>query len=138
FPEDEVVMVNRANTFIGEQVNGDDLRRLTEMLWAARTGQPEDHPTTVPLSIRPSLLPRTAVSMTRRQLEQYTGQYTMREAVVTVKWHGRKLQIDTPFAGAFDLIPVGEDIFLAEDAWYVLQFIRNGDGRLSSTINMIR
>ena len=47
FPEHNVVMVNRANTYKGERVKTSDLQMLTKLAWTAKTEKMKDKPTLI-------------------------------------------------------------------------------------------
>lgn len=122
YPDENVVMVNRANTFLGQNVATEDLVKLTELVWAARTNTASASPRINPVPNR---------------LQEYVGTYNIRgDAYITL--NDGHLTAHTSGSGKFILIPLGKDIFMAEDARYILQFKRDAEGALLKEVNFNR
>ncbi len=122
YPDDNVVIVNRANTFYNRAVATEDLVKLTEMVMAAKT---------VPASDNPRL---ASVSS---HLQEYVGSYNIRGNAYLTLQNGH-LIANTSGSGKFRLIPLDKDIFMAEDAGYIFRFKRDNDGVLTKEVDFIR
>ncbi len=122
YPEENVVLVNRANTFEGERVDTDDLIELTKKVFAAKNGTVKEMAKVKPLP---------------HELDEYTGPFRSdwRHMVITRK--GDRLLADSR-SGKFylDPVPGSEDTFFIEDLERMIAFLRDEDGELTGELKI--
>ena len=122
FPEDNVIMVNRANTYLGKSVKTADLQKLTQLIWEAKTGAVKSNPKLIPA---------------QSDLQEYVGNYdAIGDATITI--NNGQLQMKDKLFGTFELLPISKDLFKIKDANVLLQFHRNPDGSLKKEATPIR
>lgn len=138
FPEDNVVMVNRADTYLGRPVKTEDLVQLTKLVWAARGGTRAPMPRQRKARFEKSQPPIPSEKMKPRRLRSFTGKYQLDEAEIDIAVKDKHLFVSTPVAGDFYAVPVGTDALMLQDAWYILHFVRGGDGKFEQKIQLHR
>ncbi len=107
YPEDNIVIINRTNTFVGDRVSGNNLRKLTKMIFAAKTGEISSSPRIIPLA---------------NQLDKYLGQFKAGGRTYQITKVNGRLKAYSEGRGDFYLIPAGKHRFVMEDSHQVLQF----------------
>ena len=123
YPEDNVVIVNRANTFLGKSVRTNDLIKLTKMVFEARKGKAKSKPN---------------VSFSQSRLEKYLGEYSIDGQAVEIKKNRGKLMLYRPGSGKFYLTNIGKNKFRLEDAHYTLEFEVDENDELTQTAKITR
>ncbi len=121
FPDENIVMVNRANTFEGERVSTSDLIRLTEMLFDARDTSP-----------RPQVILKDLTDY----LDRFVGNFTTADggSINITREEDGRLLMDTHGRGEFFLIPHGKNEFMIEDVRRIVRFKENDRGNISREI----
>ena len=135
YPDDNIVMVNRANTYRGERVATQDLVKLTQLVLQARTNPPVSNPKTQRL---PSIN-RTSHTFAFTSLEKqgYLRTYKWGKRKLEIREKNNRLLLDTPNMGRFYLEPISPTEFRVEDAHYLVQFTlgKRGTPRKKIRIN---
>lgn len=138
FPKDNVVMVNRTDTYLGHSVETDDLVRLTNMIWEAKAGDHKTSPSVSKWNVIPPDPPARPIMMTKAQMDAFIGTYHVNEIDIEILWKNNQLMVDTPFAGDFYVYPVNESTLMAQDAWNAITFSANGKGKFSKQVEWLR
>ena len=139
YPKEGIVMINRTDTWKRKSVDTEDLKKLTEMIFAAKTGKSQKGAALGPLESTPSLQYETA-TFPNAQLVQYLGSYTVENLnqTVQIRMEADNLLLETPFAGRFFLDPISESQMKVRDAGYTLQFRFDESGILTQKVKIIR
>lgn len=120
YPTEKIVMVNRANTYMGKSVRTKDLVQLTEKVLAAKTAAPKATPELVGFPAH---------------LSRYAGEYEAEGEVLNISWDQHRLKVQMEGRGEFYLIPKGENQLLIEDAHATLHFKEGPDGTLAREVS---
>lgn len=128
YPEIDLVMVVRADTYHDRFVSNRAIAGLFKRVAAAGGGARSDDPRLVPLpSSRPDTAP--AVELSAEQQARYTGEFELPSGrAVTVASADGVLTIDYGL-GVYRLLPESETQFLMEDARDPVVFDLGSDGR---------
>lgn len=122
YPNDNTVMINRTNTFVGDRISNTSLRKLTEMVFAARTETPAQNPRTVQLP---------------EQLDKYVGTFLIDEREVKITKINGRLRAYTEGRGEYYLIPAGKQRFVVEDAQRVYEFREGKYGEIIKDVSIV-
>jgi hypothetical protein len=112
FPTEDLVLVNRTNTYLNKQVLDRELTRLFELILAAKTGTPSPAPELLTLE-SPSCVP-TKVPCPKLDRSKYIGRGTIEGRNVSITEMNGDLVI-TDFDQHFRLLPVSASRFFVED-----------------------
>ena len=121
FPNDNIVMINRTNTFKGDRVNGQDLKKLTEMIFEARNGEASAIPRLV-------TLPDAS--------DHYTGVFYAGDRKIEITKVNERLRAYSEGRGTFYLLPAGKHRFVLEDSNYMLQFEEGKYGTIKKQVEL--
>jgi CubicO group peptidase (beta-lactamase class C family) len=112
FPTEDLVLVNRTDTYLNKQVLDRELTRLFDLILAAKTGTPSPAPELVTME-SPS---RVATEAPRPELDRskYVGRWTIDGRNALIREMNGDLVI-TDFDQNFRLLPVSASRFLVED-----------------------
>jgi CubicO group peptidase (beta-lactamase class C family) len=138
FPKENVVMVNRTNTFLRHSVETDDLVRLTEMLWEAKIGKVKEGVEPKKVWFEYSAPPKSPAVMSRAQMNNFVGTFNLENFSIEVVWKENQLMAKTPTAGNFYVFPIDEETLMAQDAWFQIKFRKQPDGKLAKKVEMVR
>ena len=124
YPDDHIVLVNRANTYLGESVKTSDLVKLTKMVFAARIGKVKTQP---------------IIQTMPDQFQQFVGHYIDEEenAFSVFALHGQ-LVVKTANGIRLPMVPLDSDRFYIPDANLLLQFQRDESGQLTRLVTTKR
>ena len=136
FPELDLVIVNRANTYVGEGTPAPALMDLMEQIIGARIDTPVSEPRLVPVEDRPDSLIADAVS---EGLAEYVGDWVFPapplglDSAFTfeVRRDGGHLVAHSPVRGTFRLYLQPDGSLHAEDSYQRFLPIRDDGGRLA-------
>lgn len=123
YPGQDIVMVNRANTFKGENVATDSLLKLTRLVLAARQGPAKPNPRFITL---------------KNENHPYVGDYIVDDQVFHIGLEGSGLYLQNPSGGRFNLVKAGKHRFLLEDAQYFFQLLTDEQGNLTGKASLER
>jgi len=124
YPEENVVLVNRVNTFMGNSVSKADLTKWTEMIFAAKSGPAQTTAKITPLP---------------HKLDQYSGPYVGIFGETVITRAGDRLLSNNNQGARFYLYPVlgSEDIFFIEDLELKVKFLRDEEGNLTGKTQVV-
>jgi CubicO group peptidase (beta-lactamase class C family) len=122
YPNDNLVMINRTNTFVGDRVSNTNLRKLTEMVFAARTEETSEQPRVVQLP---------------EQLDKYIGHFIIDGREVKITRVDGQLQAYTEGRGTYSLLPAGKHRFVVEDAQVMYEFQEGNHGLMKKEVSVI-
>ncbi|MEM7186093.1 MAG: serine hydrolase [Bacteroidota bacterium] len=135
FPESDLVIVHRVNTYEGNKVSGNDLVELVKKILAARTGQPKDNAPTTTLDPGYNL-PKT-IALDSAVIRSYEGSYKHPFlGYFTVRLEGKETFLDTNI-GSFKMFAVDRDLFVPEDLETPMQFVPAPDAASKFTIKPV-
>ena len=137
YPKDGLVMVNRTDTWQRKSVDTDDLKKLTEMIFAAHTGKNQAGAALQELKTTHSLEYKVA-TFPEAQLVQYLGTFNLDGQMVNIKMEGQKLIMETPFAGTFYLDPISESEMKMQDAGFTIKFSFDESGIITRDLKLSR
>jgi len=135
-PGEYLVIVNRTDTYVGNNVNLGQRLRLTQMIVAARTGERAGDPGLVPLETQDTPLARLDEAGVARLVGDYVTD--VEPAKIRAK-DGVPLLV-LPTAGTYGLWPVGDDVFLIEDIeqyLFVETPAKGGQGTIVSEVGLM-
>jgi len=135
-PGEDLVIVNRTDTYVGNNVNLGRRLRLTQMIVAARTGERAGDPGLVPLETQDTPLARLDEAGVARLVGDYVTD--VEPAKIRAK-DGVPLLV-LPTAGTYGLWPVGDDVFLIEDIeqyLFVETPAKGGQGTIVSEVGLM-
>jgi CubicO group peptidase (beta-lactamase class C family) len=132
-PELDMVIVNRADTYVGERTPLMPLLDLVEEVLQARTGDPVDDPALAPLETEPDPLLAAAPA---GELAEFEGEWAWpaaplglpRQAAVEVTADDGHLVVFYPYGGTFRLYLQPDGSFHAEDSLERYWPVRDDDG----------
>ena len=135
YPDDNIVMVNRANTYRGERVATNDLIKLTQMVLEARSGESQTNPQFVLL---PESQTSTAQTLDSAEIKSLTRTYKWGKRLIKVSEKKGRLVAYAPNMGTFNLKPVSSQEFILEDAEYKLYLTLGKNGKPKKKIRIER
>jgi len=138
FPKDNVVMVNRTDTYLRHSVETEDLVKLTEMLWNARTGVTKAAPAVKKMQFSFPMPPKQPAIMSKAQMDAFIGAYQLEDFEIEVVWKDNQLMAKKPNSGNFYVFPVNDQTLMAQDSWYQIKFNKQPDGSLGNAIELVR
>ena len=127
FPQLDIVMVNRANTFKGERVDSKDLNRLMEMIINAKSGEEARLQSARPLEILNEYDDSIEISIADKV--RLMGCYDTVDGQVMITMDHGKLVANFDNSDRFHLIPIAKNEFLLEDAEIKVRFEVDENGR---------
>jgi hypothetical protein len=120
WPDENIVFVQRVDTYTGQQVGMDKTLGVLDAVMAARIGEPAPDPELVPFDA-----PRRAVRETKMRkelLRRYEKSYPARGGTAAVEQTADGLLLESPSYGNFRLIPMSKKVFFVEDLEYYAVF----------------
>jgi CubicO group peptidase (beta-lactamase class C family) len=120
WPEENLVFVQRVDTYTGKQVGVDQAMGVLDAVMAARVSDPAPDPELVTFDP-----PKPAIheaTMRKEMLHRYVKSYTARGGTASVEQTSEGLLLASPAFGNFRLIPVSKKIFFVEDLEYYAVF----------------
>lgn len=141
-PDQDLVVVNRTNTYLGEEAGRDDLMRLVDAIVEARESSPKPDPMLVPLEA-----PKDTVEIdTTVRLDSYAASfdlekeeifaesipYVMGDIIghrVRLEPRGDRMLMTDDLGQRFFLIPRSKTVFLIEDMEVPVVFELDEEGR---------
>ena len=145
-PKSDMVIVNRANTYLGQNTPSDELLDLIEQVLEARTGTPAADPKLIPLATEPD--PKIT-KVARSQLTEFVGEWDYPPPplglpkVTTIRIQAADTHLIgfTPFSGTFELYLQPDGSFHEEDSYRRYLPIRDDSGAfagLADSESMVR
>lgn len=137
-PEADFVFVNRGDTEVDPQGPHVPAWRLAEMILAARTAEPKDNPTLVPVEARsfanasPAPPERKAIELDPKVLARYVGAYKAPEFAVDVHLHDGRLFVLKPDEGETELFPQSEQRFFSKSVPLQVTFETDESGHATA------
>ena len=136
FPELDIVMVNRADTYVGEGTPPAALQDLMARVLDARIGDPAERPRLEPLEI---VSGPVATSVPATRLEEFVGQFDMPPAplglpsrtTVSLRAGDGHLVKTSPVSGTFALYLQPDGSLVEEDSHRRFFPIRDAGGRVA-------
>jgi tetratricopeptide (TPR) repeat protein len=134
-PGANMVFVNRADTYQGQMVSGQQHLEMLTMILDAKTGEPKPNPTLVPLP----RVPRTykSVPLSEGQKKVLCGEFPIDPGLgpsIRIRVAGEDLVLETG-SGKFDLIPLAGGKFLTGDAQQECRIEYNEDGSIAAVFS---
>jgi CubicO group peptidase (beta-lactamase class C family) len=135
-PGNDMVIVNRADTYDGERTPTQGLLTLIDEVLAARTGSSATEPRLVPLEDAPADPRETHVAREQLQALGLVGEWAVPPAslglpqrtTASVSLGDGHLVVHIPVAGTFRLYLQPDGSFLREDGQDTLLMVRDADG----------
>ncbi len=141
-PEQDLVIVNRANTYLGEAVSRDDLMRLVDAVLTAKVSSPKAEPELVPLRVDTKEVERDS----KVRVEGYLGSFELEDEEifaesipyvigdmighrVRIETEGSRLIMTDNLGQRFILVPRSETEFFIEDMEIPIVFEIGDEGR---------
>jgi CubicO group peptidase (beta-lactamase class C family) len=132
-PKSDMVIVNRANTYLGQGTPGGPLLDLIEEVLEARTGTPAANPKLIPLATEPD--PKIT-KVARSQLTEFAGEWDYppaplglpKIATVSIQAADTHLVGHAPFAGTFEIYLQPDGSLHEEDSYRRYLPIRDESG----------
>ena len=137
YPEDDIILVNRTNTFRRERVTTEDLVRLTNAVLAAKVDEGEKHPLVKPVSGE-THFPAHYVLDPKQMLEFIGPVLAQDGGEARIVSHSGRLQINLSNNDKYYLLPTGQDQFTLEDAHFIIDFERGENGKLTRRVSVTR
>ena len=134
FPEFELVIVHRANTYEGRGVSDADVEKLFKKILKAKKGNGVNNPKTKKLKYE-KMMPQTSSSYTINEdflgkyKHPFLGYFTVRKAI-------NKLELHTSI-GVFDLLATDGNQFIPEDLETIMEFLPAPDEESRFTIKPV-
>jgi CubicO group peptidase (beta-lactamase class C family) len=120
WPAQNIVFVQRVDTYRGKSVGLAEATAVLEAVAAARVSEPKPAPMLVPYDPPPQAVP--SVRLRRSLLNRYEKAYPTRNGTTVVKRLGDGLLLESPFYGNYKLYPLSKTLFFAEDMDYYAVF----------------
>ena len=127
YPELDLVMVNRTNTYIGRSVSNQDLNDLMLMIIKARDKPVQENPELVQLTSR--VQKTQSYKLTMKQKEALMGCYNLRGTPIVITLDHGQLLANIYQRGNYYLIPQSETKFTIEDQNRTIIIERDQSGR---------
>jgi CubicO group peptidase (beta-lactamase class C family) len=136
FPELDIVMVNRADTYVGEGTPPAELQDLMARVLDARVGDPAERPRLEPLEVDTD---PGATSVPAARLEEFVGEFAMPPAPLGLPaWTSVSLRAGdghlvktSPVSGTFELYLQSDGSLVEEDSYRRFFPIRDSGGRVA-------
>ena len=132
-PDDEMVIVTRANTYENRMIAGDKLEKIVQLVIDAKIGSP---------IVNPSLIPYTPETATVKKqyegsMDRYLGAYLhpFLGTMEVVKDDGGYLLKNN--IGSFRMWPVEEDLFYPEDLQVHVRMVQTADDAKRRKMDMV-
>ncbi len=140
-PDIDMVIVNRANTYVGENTPTSQMMGLMKDILDARTGEPVAEPDLIPLEEAPAD-PRMR-TLENAKLLGYAGEWPFpapplgmpKQGTLELSVNAGALILNHPFRGTFRLYPQGNGTFFQEDGEVFLYPIRDETGAFAGLAN---
>lgn len=130
-PKNELVFVQRVNTYDRNRVSSSEKTKLYKLILAAKTGKPSKKAKLVDLEPQP--IEYKVSKLTEKALKEYVHTFNFNENNATVSLKDNNLIFTSPFSPFENpkLIPLKEkDSFLIEDFLIPVKFSRDNNGNI--------
>ena len=120
WPAENLVFVQRVDTYRGKSVGYDEALAVIEAVVAAKVSQPKSRPAVVTFDPRERRVP--SVRLRRANLNRFEKTYDVRNGTAEVQRVQDMLFIKSPYYGNFRLLSLSKRLFFIEDMEYYAVF----------------
>ena len=113
FPEDNIVIITRVNTYEGRNVSQQTIGEIVKTLFQHKTGEAKEN--AVLINYKPKVELPEPITLTKDKLKLYTGDYQHPFlGIFSITTENEEIILKTNI-GAFRLIPIGENLLYPVD-----------------------
>ncbi len=134
FPNDELLVVHRVDTYVNKSVAKPFKMQLLKLILAARGKTLPVKPTLVPLPAYASPYELPLDTLTRTDAEKYLGTYQFNGEWMRVVQQPNGLMLDTEYNGKFRMLKATPTLFVLENARKYVTFVLNAQGRATQLL----